>query len=263
MNTLFVGNKQLECQLVIFDKDGTLTDLHRLSLERGKARRDCILSRGGSDVSELWERIVGVNLQTETIDQNGPLASLTCKEEILVATVSFYLNRYSWDDSKQMVQEAYIEADSSMKPLYGTVLLHGVLETLSTLRHNGFKLAIASTDTRKRMEESFKALKIDTFFDAIVGGDDVENGKPAPDMILKAAEQTRSKLEETIIVGDSVNDMKMGKNAGVKACIGVLTSGGTREKLGPFADIIVDSITELNVRIHKSGSPGRQIGESK
>jgi phosphoglycolate phosphatase-like HAD superfamily hydrolase len=156
MNALFVGNKQLECRLVIFDKDGTLTDLHRLSLERGKARRDCILRRGGSEVSELWERIVGVNLQTETIDQNGPLASLTCKEEVLVATVSFYLNRYSWDDSKQMVQEAYFDTDSSMKPLYGTVLLHGVLETLSTLRHNGFKLAVASTDakTNRRVIQS-------------------------------------------------------------------------------------------------------------
>jgi phosphoglycolate phosphatase-like HAD superfamily hydrolase len=104
-------------------------------------------------------------------------------------------------------------------------------------------------------------LEIDTFFDAVVGGDDVENGKPAPDMILKAAEQTGSRLEETVIVGDSANDMKIGINAGVKACIGVLTSLGTREKLEPFADIIVDSVAEPKVRIHKSGSSGRKIGE--
>ena len=248
MTTLLIGNKEIECRLIVFDKDGTLVDLHQLSRERAKARRDCIQRRGGKDVSGLWERIVGVDLENGKVDENGPLASIACNEEILVAATSFYLNGYSWDESNQMVQAAYDEADNSMKPTYGTVLLNGTLETLSMLKKHGFKLAIASTDIRKRTQESFKALGIDSFFDAIVGSDDVASGKPAPDMIFAALKQTVSKPEDTVIVGDSVNDMKMGRNAGVKACIAVLSGSGTRKKLEPFADIIVSSISELKIR---------------
>jgi phosphoglycolate phosphatase len=51
----------------------------------------------------------------------------------------------------------------------------------------------------------------------------VVDGKPAPDMIFKILEKTTLRPSETVMVGDSVSDMQMGRKAGVKACIGVLT----------------------------------------
>jgi phosphoglycolate phosphatase-like HAD superfamily hydrolase len=69
-------------------------------------------------------------------------------------------------------------------------LLEGVAETLKQLKQHGLKLAIASTDTHKRTEESFKALKIASLFDAIVGSDDVANAKPSADMIFDALKKT-------------------------------------------------------------------------
>jgi HAD superfamily hydrolase (TIGR01509 family) len=51
-------------------------------------------------------------------------------------------------------------------------------------------------------------------FDVIIGGDEVEHGKPAPDSILKACEALNIKPEEALLVGDTMNDINAGKNAG-------------------------------------------------
>jgi phosphoglycolate phosphatase-like HAD superfamily hydrolase len=52
---------------------------------------------------------------------------------------------------------------------------------------------------------------------------------------------------ETVMVGDSIADMMMGKRAGVALTIGVLEGGVIpREELEKVADIVVDSIQDLN-----------------
>jgi len=157
------------------------------------------------------------------------------------------LNGYSWSEAKQLAQRVYDEADDSMQSPYGSVLLEGVAETLKRLKQGGLKLAIASTDTHRRTVDSFKTLKIAHFFDAMVGSDDVVNGKPSPDMVLEILKKTEIKPSATVIVGDSLSDMQMGRNAKLKACIGVLTGFTPKEKLEQLADVVVSSISELCV----------------
>jgi phosphoglycolate phosphatase len=239
MAKLIAENKIIECKLVIFDKNSTLVDQHLLLLELAKARRISVEKHFGKEAAELWERTVGVDLKSGKIDHNGPLATAPCREELLIAATTFYLGGFPWNEAKQLAQKAYDEADNSMKPPYGSVLLEGVASTLKQLKRHGLKLAIASTDTHRRTEESFKALKIAYLFDAIVGSDEVANGKPSPDMILEALRKTDSKPNEAVMVGDSALDMQMGRNAKVKACIGVLTGFTPREKLEQLADVVI------------------------
>lgn len=248
MVKLVAGNKTIECELVIFDKNGTLVNQHLLLLELAKARKNAIEKHGGKAVSELWGHLVGVDLKSEKIDHSGPLGTAPRREEILIAAAVFYLNGYSWSEAKQSAQRAYDEADDSMRSPYGSVLLEGVKSALKRLKQGGLKLAIASTDTHKRTVESFKTLKIAHLFDAVVGSDDVVNGKPSPDMVLEILKKTRVKPSNTVIVGDSVSDMQMGRNAKLKVCIGILTGFTPKEKLEQVADVVVSSISELYVR---------------
>jgi len=233
--------------LVIFDKDGTLVDQHSLLLELAMARMETVQKHVGKKVAAVWGKIVGVDLKKGKIDHNGPLATAPRREEVLVAAAAFYLNGYSWSEARELAQRAYDEADDSMKPPYGSVMLEGVTETLRRLRGHGLRLAVASTDTHRRTVASFKALGMASFFDAIVGGDDVVNGKPSPNMILEIFKQTGSRPDEVVMVGDSVSDMQMGKNAKVKACIGVLTGSAQREMLERVADVVVASVSDLHV----------------
>lgn len=247
MPKLVAGSKIIECSLVIFDKDGTLINQHLSLLELAKARRNSAQKHVGKRTSELWEKIVGVDLKNEKIDHDGPLATAPRREELLIAAAAFYLSGFPWSEARQMAQRAYDEADRAMKPPYGMVLLEGVRKTLKQLRQHGLKLAIASTDTHRRTTEAFKALKIASLFDVMIGNDDVAFGKPSPDMIFKALETTKLKPNKAVIVGDSVSDMQMGRNAKVRACIGVLAGFTPQEKLDKLADVVVSSVAELHV----------------
>jgi phosphoglycolate phosphatase len=245
MVKLVAGDKTIECGLVVFDKDGTLVDQYTSLLELAKARLISVKKHGGEKVAEQWEKAVGVDLKNGRIDQDGPLATAPRREELLVAATAFYSYGFSWNEARQAASRVYDDADASMHPPYGMVLFNGVEEALTQLSQQGLRLAIASTDTHRRTEEAFKTMNVLPHFDAIVGSDDVASGKPSPDMIHEVLKKTCSTPDETVMVGDSTSDMQMGRNARVKACIGVLTGFTPREKLEKTADVVVSSVTNL------------------
>jgi len=247
MPTLLVGDREINCKLLIFDKDGTIVDQRPLLLYLAKARCTSLTRLLDEHVAEKWAEAVGFNLQTGEIDGEGPLAKAPTREEVLVVALIIYqCRRVSWDTAKEWAEKAYEEADKTMTPPYGAVLLPGTLETLRTLKAQGFKTALATTDSHRRAQESLKELKIGAYFDVVLGADDVEKGKPAPDMILKACKLAKCSPRDAVMVGDSSSDMIMGKNAQVKLCIGVLTGPTSREKLEKIADIVVPSITSFH-----------------
>jgi len=248
MPNLLVGDRQVNCKLLIFDKDGTIVDQKPVLLYLAKARFSSLTRLLDEHVAEKWAEAVGVNLQAEEIDSEGPLAVAPTREEVLVAALTIYqCRRVGWDAAKQLAEKAYEEADKAMTPPYGAVLLLGTLETLQALKAQGFKTALATTDSHRRAQESLNKLKINAYFDVVLGAEDVERGKPAPDMILKAFKLTRCSPRDAVMVGDSCTDMLMGKNAGVKVCIGVLSGPTSREKLERVADIVVPSVASLRV----------------
>jgi phosphoglycolate phosphatase len=244
---LTAGNKTIDCKLVVFDKDGTIIDYRSTDLELAKVRKKSVERVVGRETAELWGRIVGVDLKSEKIDYRGPLGTEPRRDEMLIAAAAFYLKGHSWDEARHLAQRAYDLADDAMKPPYGAVLLEDVAKTLGKLRANGLKLTVASTDTHKRTVECFRALGIASLFDAVVGPEDVVNGKPSPGMIFEILKQTCSRADECVMVGDSIADMRMGRSAKVKACIGVLTGITRLREFAKLADVVVDSAAQLDV----------------
>jgi phosphoglycolate phosphatase len=247
MPKLIAESRIIDCRLVIFDKDGTLVDYKAVDFELARVRRRSVEIVAGKDVVEFWEKAVGVNMKLHRIDYQGPLGTSSTRDEILVAATAFYLKGHSWEEAKMLAEKSYNHADKSMKPPYGAVLLNDVAETLRKFKEHGLKLAIASTDAHSRIVKSFRILGIASLFDAFVGPEDVANGKPAPDMILEILKQTRCEPHEAVMVGDSTSDMRMGKNARVKASIGVLTGITLRDNLEKAADIVVDSVAKIGI----------------
>jgi len=246
MPTLFVDKRVINCKLLICDKDGTIVEQKPHLLYLAKARFASLTKLIDEQVAKKWAKAVGVDLNAEEIDNDGPLAMAPTSEEVLVAAlVIFESKKVGWDTAKELAEKAYREADKTMTPPFGAVLIPGTFETLQALKTQGFKTAIATTARRKRAHESLKKLKLNAYFDVVVGADDVARGKPAPDMIFKACKMTGCSPRDAVMIGDSHIDMLMGKNAGVKACIGVLTGSDSRENLERVADIIVPSVMSL------------------
>jgi phosphonatase-like hydrolase len=91
------------------------------------------------------------------------------------------------------------------------------------------------------------AWKVGETIDALVTADDVQNGRPAGDMIFKAMEIVGIKDSKLVLkVGDSKIDIEEGFNANCGMTAGVLTGAQTREEIQKAnPTYILDSLTEL------------------
>jgi|SRR5579864_2552702 len=79
--------------------------------------------------------------------------------------------------------------------------------------------------------------------DAVVCGDDVSEGRPAPFLIFRAMEATGThRVDRVANVGDTVLDLEAGRNAGVGWNIGVLSGAHGRDRLeqAPHTQLVPD-----------------------
>lgn len=127
----------------------------------------------------------------------------------------------------------------------------GVKEALEELKTSGFKLAVVTSKRRKMAERGLKLFNMLDYFDNVVTPEDTEKYKPDGEPASKACELLKVLPEESLMVGDSHNDILCGKNAGCKTCI-VKYSILPLEELMKFKpDYIVDSLLDIIKLIKK------------
>lgn len=121
----------------------------------------------------------------------------------------------------------------------------GVSDTMTNLKRNGIRMAVASSRSKVSLMELCTELHIADYFQMVVGGGDVRNGKPAPDPVnLILATQMWDK-DETLVVGDMNVDILMGQAAGTATC-GVTYGNGSAVKLRDAgADYLISDFSEL------------------
>ena len=85
--------------------------------------------------------------------------------------------------------------------------------TLKNIRDKHLKTGIITNTYKNTALKILEFHGLKDFFDVIIGGNEVEHGKPAPDSILKACEKLEIKPSEALMVGDTMNDINAGKNA--------------------------------------------------
>ena len=86
--------------------------------------------------------------------------------------------------------------------------------TLKNIKDKKLRVGVVTNNYKKPTLRVLEFYGIKNFFDVIVGGDEVEKGKPAPDAIFKACENLKIKPEEALYIGDTKNDINAGRNAG-------------------------------------------------
>ena len=125
-----------------------------------------------------------------------------------------------------------------------TCLYGGVAQTLELLARNGYRMAVISNKHEKLCRKLLELLGVEKYFADILGADSLPFRKPSPEPLLKIMADLGFSSTETIMVGDSINDMGAGKAAGVRT-IGCTYGYGTREELMD-ADYLVNSFAELS-----------------
>jgi beta-phosphoglucomutase len=121
----------------------------------------------------------------------------------------------------------------------------GAKSLLCDLKNEDFLLAVGSSAPRANLDLVLECTDLRDYFDAYVTGQDVTNGKPAPDTFLKAAEKLSLGAESCVVVEDAVQGVEAGKAAGMRVV--AVTTTRKRSDLHR-ADIIVDSLAQLQAR---------------
>jgi phosphoglycolate phosphatase len=127
-------------------------------------------------------------------------------------------------------------------------VLPGVGETLADLRARGIKIALTTGFSADIAEPLLQHVgwRIGDDLDAVITSNQVAAGRPAPYLIFRAMEGTRTTdVRQVLAAGDTVNDLRAARNAGVVA-VGVCTGALSRAELAAEDhDLILESAAEL------------------
>ncbi|MCI9167188.1 MAG: HAD family phosphatase [Dorea sp.] len=97
-------------------------------------------------------------------------------------------------------------------------LKKGVKEFLLTLKAQGKKIGIATSNSREMVTDTLEALGIGELFDSVRSACEVSAGKPSPDVYLVAAEDLGVSPDRCLIFEDVPMGILAGKNAGMRTC---------------------------------------------
>ncbi len=92
-----------------------------------------------------------------------------------------------------------------------TVALEGADETLRELHRAGYRMAIATTKIAHHLHGIVDLMNWGSLFDALVGGDEVKQVKPAPEAFILALERLGVSAEDSLVIGDTFNDVMAAK----------------------------------------------------
>lgn len=182
---------------IIFDMDGVISDTQKL---HARVESD-LLSRYGINLTpeEVTRRYAGMNTRK-------------IFDEILRQQTAPYDLDLLMDEKWSKISAL---AEESVDPIIGSV------ELIQKLHSSGFKLAVASASNLKYVEKVVDALNVRHYFDFLVGGDMVTNGKPHPESFLLAATKIGIAPEYCVVIEDGRSGMTAAKVAGMK-CVGLV-----------------------------------------
>ena len=131
--------------------------------------------------------------------------------------------------------------------------ISGIDELILDLQKKGIAIALASSSSREFIELVLEKLGITECFQVIVSGDEVEKGKPEPDIFLKAAELLKVAPENCIVLEDAEHGVNAAKKAGMK-CIGFINPNSGNQDLSK-ADKVVSTLVGLEYEsLYESGN---------
>jgi len=250
MVNLIVAEESLnDIELVIFDKDGTLFDLHQywsfVIIERAKYFSN-MFSHPESDFiySELLSSMGLV--ENNKINNVGPVGVRS--RNFIIKLVYRIINDKDANIDIKDIEEGFVVVDSIVDHNFKSLIekLPGVDDLLLSLKESGCLIALATTDVSQRAIKALKYSQISNFFDYIIGSDNVMHTKPDSEMVDKIL----SKLNivdrnNVVLIGDSITDLNTAINSNI-SFIGTMT-GSSSDEFIKNTELLVDDLSKITV----------------
>ena len=213
----------MELKGVIFDMDGVIVNSEPLHV---KFECDILKSLGVDFPAEGFSEYAGLAMDKFWASLKERYSLRQSVEELL-----------AYDTA--MRAKAFREQESFDVPV-------GVTSFIKSLKRAGIPLALASSSHTMVIDAIVDKLRFRRYFDVIVSGFELKNGKPAPDIFLYAADLLGSPHSDTVVIEDTANGVLAAKNAGMR-CVGYQNpTNPTRQDLSK-ADLVIGSFEDISL----------------
>ncbi|MFK0571574.1 phosphoglycolate phosphatase [Endozoicomonas sp.] len=215
--------------LVMYDLDGTLVEsVPDLAFALDKMLLDMNRPAAGEPKTRLW---VGNGIPT--------LVKRALADDM------------KGDQPGSVDQRLFEKAHERFRFHYGEALglycylYPGVSEFLQAMKDRGIKQVVITNKSEQFSHRLLQLMGIEHYFERVLGGDSLPEMKPHPMPLLHAMKMLDTPTHQALMIGDSINDIRAAKAAGVKV-IGLpygYNHGVPIEEANP--DLVVSSLTEL------------------
>lgn len=201
-------------ELVIFDWDGTLMD--------SVGKIVACMQQTAIELSQLVPTeaairdIIGLSME-EALNVLHPSASVQTREEMIA-----------------IYRQQYLQLNNTPSPVFD-----GAEELLLSLKASGHSLAVATGKARAGLERVLIETGFTHHFHASRCADEAKS-KPHPQMLHELLEQLNVRPDSAVMVGDSIHDLNMARNAGIDA-IGVSYGAHSATRLSEADPIAIVS----------------------
>lgn len=205
---------------IIFDMDGLMIDSEKVTCD-GYAVS--LSKRGYKPSIEFYKTTLGTNEKTTKMLYKQYYGDDIPFSEIL-------------DEVHQYIENSFQEKGIPVKA--------GLIELLQYLKDNNYKIIVATSSARDRLNRILKQANLSSYFDDSICGNEVTNSKPDPEIFVKACQKLHVLPDEAIVLEDSEAGIQSAFTAGIPViCIPDMKY--PQEKYAKKCYQIKDSLTDV------------------
>ncbi|HIV34902.1 MAG TPA: HAD family hydrolase [Candidatus Blautia intestinigallinarum] len=258
MRRIILNGKSYDIRLFVFDKDGLMFQSKPFWIALAQSRIDA-MTKEYPDIAKIfaekWMQFVGAKcewedgtLKVKDMDPMGIFAVASVPEETTAAAAFFaeHLNM-NWIEARKVAENIFDFSDAFFRLDQALIPRKGFPDILQRLNKAGIPYGIATSDTKERVRQSLEIFDDYSKVKFVVTIEDVEKGKPSPDMLQWIQAFTQIPMENIAMVGDSLVDVQMAKYAGAIG-IGIPEHEEMRNKMMGVADEIIEDLDCITIR---------------
>lgn len=177
---------------VIFDMDGLMIDSERATFEE---YGHVLESMGLTITEEFYKTLLGKTVK---------------------ASQQLFFNQYGNDfPIEKVVKDVHVRLANRFET-QGVPVKKGLIELLDYLKKNNYKTIVATSSQRSRVDTILSLAHLIEYYDDSICGDEVTNGKPNPEVFLKACEKLGVQPDEAFVLEDSEAGIEAAYRANIK-----------------------------------------------